>query len=183
MPWIWWVGPDSYVGLASDLVGVGATRVGAIPVMAVSLDGVKNLPSPPDLSIVEIPGRYGLREWVEAYAPSMGVTPDQLDADLAMEEERPDGPVELVRFGALLDGRIVGTATLFDRAGAAGIYVVTTRVEYRRRGIGAAATAAALDVARSRGLRVATLQASEAGAEVYRRMGFETVATYDIVGL
>ncbi|BCB74678.1 GNAT family N-acetyltransferase [Phytohabitans flavus] len=183
LPRMWWVGPDSYPELGDDLAAAGGVQVGAIPVMAVALDRVTELPSPPDLSIVEVPGVYSLREWVESYAPSMGVTPDQLEVDLLMEQDRPDGPGELVRFAALLDGKVVGTAALLDRAGVAGVYVVTTREEYRRRGIAAATTAAALDLARLRGLRVATLQASEAGAEVYRRMGFETVATYQIFGL
>jgi predicted acetyltransferase len=64
--------------------------------------------------------------------------------------------------------------------GVAGVYVVTTAEEHRRQGIGAVLTEAALRAGQERGLRVGTLQASGLGAGVYRRLGFSTVAEYEL---
>lgn len=85
-----------------------------------------------------------------------------------------------VRFVARAGGRAVGTALLFDAHGVTGVYIVATAEAYRRRGIGAALTAAALAEGRRRGLRVGTLQAGGLGAPVYAGMGFAKVAEYEL---
>ena len=95
----------------------------------------------------------------------------------------PKMAVDLDRFAGWLDERIVGSAVLLDHCGVAGIYAVTTVDGYRRRGIGAALTAAALRAGRERGRRVGTLQASSMGRPVYRRMGFQVVAGYRVFTL
>jgi GNAT superfamily N-acetyltransferase len=180
VPWMWWAGPDSAADLAERLLARGATEVGTMPVMAVDLDRVTDVAGPPGLTVGDAPD---LREWVEAYAPSFGMTPDQVDDVLARENGRPDEPGSLVRFEARLDGRIVGTSALLEHAGVAGVYVVTVAVQYRRQGIGAVLTDAALRAGRERGLRVGTLQATRAGRPVYQRMGFEIVTRYRLFTL
>ena len=87
---------------------------------------------------------------------------------------------DITRFAGFLDGRIVGTASLFAEYGVAGIYTVATLKEYRRRGIGAAMTGAVIRAARERGLRVATLEASAEGEPLYLSMGFQQVAEYNL---
>ncbi|WP_223168180.1 GNAT family N-acetyltransferase [Nonomuraea sp. SYSU D8015] len=178
VPWMWWVGPDSRSDLADHLLATGATEIGTMPVMAARVDRAISVDTPPELEIEQVAGPDSLREWVTAYAPSFGVAPDQVHHVIRAEDNRPDQSNGLVRFAGRWNGRLVGTSALLDRHGVAGIYVVTTAAEYRRRGIGTALTAAALREARERGLRVATLQASPDGAPVYHRMGFETVAGY-----
>jgi GNAT superfamily N-acetyltransferase len=56
-----------------------------------------------------------------------------------------------------------------------GIYVVATRPESRRQGLAGALVARALEDAAARGRTTATLQASAAGAGVYRARGFRPV--------
>jgi ribosomal protein S18 acetylase RimI-like enzyme len=73
-----------------------------------------------------------------------------------------------------LDGKPVSCASVFYAAGVAGIYAVITLPEAQRQGIGSTMTLKALLEARDRGYRVALLQSSEMGYNVYRRLGFKT---------
>lgn len=77
-----------------------------------------------------------------------------------------------------VDGAPACTSMLSATGHVAGIYWVATLPEYRRRGFGEAITAAAVQGGACRGCSLASLQASKAGAPVYRRMGFETVLRY-----
>ena len=54
---------------------------------------------------------------------------------------------------------------------------INTHPGWRRRGIGRAMTAAPLRAARAGGARRACLDASDAGAPIYQRLGFEVVAS------
>jgi GNAT superfamily N-acetyltransferase len=72
----------------------------------------------------------------------------------------------------------VATAGLFLGTEVAGIYIVATVPEARRRGLGTAVTAAAVREARELGYPVAVLQASEMGHPIYRRLGFEDHYTF-----
>ena len=117
-------------------------------------------------------------------------------------EVHPEGVV-----AARLDGQLVGTATLvrYSRVGeegksqgglldpdpAAGVPskvvpsqlawlgMVITHPEVRGRGIGGAVTDAALALWQGAGESVIGLDATEYGAPIYRRRGFEAVATID----
>jgi ribosomal protein S18 acetylase RimI-like enzyme len=70
----------------------------------------------------------------------------------------------------------VAAAALFVGAGVAGVYNVCTVPEVRGQGIGRAVTAAVLDDAVRRGLRIAVLGSSPMGYPVYRRLGFRDVS-------
>jgi ribosomal protein S18 acetylase RimI-like enzyme len=54
------------------------------------------------------------------------------------------------------------------------IFFVNTEPSWRGRGIGGAMTLAALRAAARAGARLATLEATDAGASLYRRLGFES---------
>jgi GNAT superfamily N-acetyltransferase len=84
------------------------------------------------------------------------------------------------RFYLARDGdAAVATAGLFLGSEVAGIYIVATVPAARRRGLGAAVTAAALRDARDSGQDTMVLQASRMGHAVYQRLGF---ADYDTFG-
>jgi ribosomal protein S18 acetylase RimI-like enzyme len=184
VPWRIWAGPDSDPGLAAALLAAGATELHADPVMALSLDQATVLAVPgsaaqaPGLAVGEVTGPDELAGFVGCYGPSFGIPEEALAAQLAVERCRQDPPGTLVRFTGRIGGTLAGTAALLIRHGVAGLYVITVRPEFRRRGIGTALTAAALAAARDRGVPVATLHATPDGEPVYRRMGFTEVARY-----
>lgn len=128
--------------------------------------------------------------WGEGFPPPPGVTLDEATGDVAWNaSDLPyhDVPWE-ARFGALLERRPGRTRILFARHGAAVVGKVVLHVEpesasaglyecgvadaARRRGIGAALTAAALRAAREMDCRLAVLNATPMGERLYRRVGF-----------
>jgi GNAT superfamily N-acetyltransferase len=84
-------------------------------------------------------------------------------------------PKQVWNFAASVKDRPVGETTLFNAAGIAGIYDVTVTEEFRRRGIGTALVATALDQARQLGLSIAILGATWMGQGMYERLGFRVV--------
>jgi GNAT superfamily N-acetyltransferase len=180
VPWIWWVGPDSSEGLAEELLANGAEQAAIMPVMAVDLDSVVDVDGPPGLDIQEVKDWDTLQEWVRVYGLSLGLDAEQAADVSTLEVDRPDTTGEVVRLAGWLDGQLVGTSMLLNSQGVAGVYVVTTRPEFRGRGIGTRMTAAALRAGQERGLEVGTLQSSGLGVPVYRRMGFRRVSEYRI---
>jgi ribosomal protein S18 acetylase RimI-like enzyme len=103
-------------------------------------------------------------------------------ADLMVRHVVPSLGREAVpgRFLGRLDGRPVATSRLSSAAGVAGLYSVVTLAEARGRGIGRAMTLAALYAGRDAGLTIATLQSSDMGLAIYRRLGFREVFRYGI---
>ncbi|TXS41216.1 GNAT family N-acetyltransferase [Streptomyces sp. uw30] len=182
LPWMWWVGPDSAPDMANRLVDHGAVKLGSSPVMSVRLDRLAPAEGPADLKIETVEGFDALSEWVRAFITSFGVTPEIIDDAARIEAQRPDS-ARITRFAGRRDGRIVGTSLLYEAHGVAGVYVVSTAPDHRRQGIGTTLSTAALTAGRERGLSVGTLQASPLGALVYPRMGFETVAEYELFAI
>lgn len=83
-------------------------------------------------------------------------------------------------FTARLDGQPVGTSVAIRTGEVSGVYAVGTLATARRRGVGAAATWAAVAAGRAWGCDTIVLQASEMGASLYEAMGFRTVVSYAI---
>ncbi|GAA0481352.1 acetyltransferase [Paractinoplanes deccanensis] len=173
VPWGWRVGPDEPPGTGWLLSHHGGRRVAESPVMALRLEAPLTVPT---VAGLEIGVAEDLKSWVEAYAPSFGAPPDQVPVIVEAEADLRG----VTRFEGRLDDRIVGTAALFEDAGVAGLYTITTAAAHRRKGIGAAMTVAAAEHGRRLGLRLATLQATPMGEPVYRRLGFETAGWMEI---
>jgi GNAT superfamily N-acetyltransferase len=81
---------------------------------------------------------------------------------------------------ATLHGRPAGTSVAIRTGNVAGVYAVGTLRDARRRGVGTAATWAAVAAGRAMGAETIVLQSSAMGFPVYEAMGFRTVVRYAI---
>ena len=82
-------------------------------------------------------------------------------------------------YAAIADGRAVAQAVTNTQRGAVGVFGVATLPEYRRRRIGTAITAFAIDDVRDEA-DLAWLQSTEMGRPLYERMGFRPVSDWDV---
>ncbi|GAA3436888.1 GNAT family N-acetyltransferase [Kutzneria kofuensis] len=170
LPWLWWVGPDSDASVADGLLARGGTELARLPVMTIALD---TFVVPDGVSVAE-----DVAEFVTAYAAVSEIRPEGVP--VAVERELS---LDVLRFAARVDGRIVGTAEAWISHDVVTVYFVGTQPGFRRQGIGTAVTAAALAAGRERGCRLGALTSSAMGEPVYRRMGFETVAEMRLFSL
>jgi predicted GNAT family acetyltransferase len=76
----------------------------------------------------------------------------------------------------------VASAEAFLSEGVGGIYCVATRKAHRRRGIGTALTAWAVREVFAADGRLACLEASAAGQDVYERLGFRASCAFAVFG-
>jgi GNAT superfamily N-acetyltransferase len=132
----------------------------------------EDLPYPNGLEIVPVENGETLQQWIHIASIGFGVPEEyeQVWYDFFVEAVF-DLPFRT--YLARLNGRPVATSQMFLSAGVAGIYNVTCIPEARGQGIGAAITLAPALAARGMGYRVAILQASDLGARVYHRLGFQ----------
>jgi GNAT superfamily N-acetyltransferase len=178
VPRVWWAGPEGDAGTAEALTSLGAVHLARLPIMTVPIDQVTPAPTPGGLEIAET---KDMDEFVSAYGAVSGIPVDGVPAAIAREKEfAGDGTVIRLagRFG---DGYIAGTAVAWLSHGLLTVYFVGTQPGHRRRGVGAAMTAAAIELARDRGVRTAALTSSKMGESLYRRLGFRTVGTFDLL--
>jgi len=78
-----------------------------------------------------------------------------------------------------VDGEPVATGLLHDAFGAAGVYGIAVRPEWRGRGLGKAATQVTVQEGVRRGAELAVLQATPLGLPVYEGLGFQTLCSFE----
>ena len=184
VPLLWWIGPSTRpTTLGAHLEHHGFTRDDDSPGMAVELTSLRAPPvKPAGLSIRFAHDETTWRAWSIAMALGFGaLSPDEQYVQAWCTILRHGTTGQTLAYTGWLDGQPVATALLFLAAGAAGIYLVTTIPEARRKGIGAHMTWHALHQARDMGYRIGVLEASAMGLNVYRSLGFQEycrIATY-----
>jgi len=180
-PFAWWLGPLSAPpGIASTLEQHGLRPAESELGMAVRLDHVPaSHELPHGLEIRSVSTREQLDEFCSIQAANWD-PPDPAvhgfftqAADILLD---PDCAMRL--YVGYLNGEAAAASELFLGGGAAGIHMVSTRREFQRRGIGLAMTWHAATEGARAGMEYAVLQASDQGAPVYTRLGFEAICEF-----
>jgi GNAT superfamily N-acetyltransferase len=141
---------------------------------------IEDLPEP-DLgeATIEAVGTAALsEEWTDVMCDAFGVP-----AEVAGFMRAAHGWPHMHRTGLIyllvrIEGEAVATGLLRSAAGAAGIYGITVRRGFRRRGLGTLATLATVQEGARRGATIAILQATKEGVPVYEKLGFQTITSF-----
>lgn len=164
--------------LAAAAIAAGYTQVFEQPEMVLTAP-VAATPVPADVDLRWIADLNGVEDWMEvtsvAYA-DYGLTPDVLPAVVRDPDSFLAPHVETVI--AYIRGTPLATAQVHNSHGLAGIYWIGTREDARGTGLGDAVTRAASNRGFARGASAVTLQATDQGEGIYRRMGYETLYRY-----
>jgi GNAT superfamily N-acetyltransferase len=169
----WWVGPAAPRELAARLDAIGLVAARPEPALALDLHNW----SPASVGGLELAQVTSL-PMLAAFARVLAANWDPPDGDVIRFYEgardaalSPTSPLILLL--GTVGGEPVATAEVaLGTDGVGGLYNIATLAGWRRRGIGAGMTAAAIRAARGAGMRRLELQASEDGLGVYRRAGF-----------
>ncbi len=190
-PFLWWVSAeDRPADLSDRLVGRGIEFLDEVPGMAMDLDDLADqdaAAAPPGFSVAPVLDAAALTEFHDVL--TQGFPEDWTDERSAATIMASTHAIALEtgflephgvpsRWIGRVAGRPVTTTRLHTSAGVAGIYAVVTKADARRQGYGQAITRAVLVAARDAGLRIATLQASDAGRRIYERIGFREVCRF-----
>jgi ribosomal protein S18 acetylase RimI-like enzyme len=182
---LWWLAPHhGPPDLGDRLLRRGFAQVDDTAAMAMDLD---DLPpeeaSPPGVRIELLDDADDIDTYVDLLMREMQHSHGVASTDARAIRRRhllgklgkdPDSR----RFVAWLDGQPVATSRLSMAGGAAGLYTVVTMPEARGRGIGRAMTLRAFHAGRDAGMRIGTLQATDMGFRIYRKLGFEELFRY-----
>ena len=145
--------------------------------MAIDLGHMRSEPLPPGFEVRQIKDMESLRICSDITAEVFEVPRDMwgtwwnLIRDFGIDSTRR-------WFLGLLNGKPVSTSLLVLHEDAAGVYMVATLKEARRKGAGFAMTREPLLLARDVGHRVAVIEASEMGFPVYERLGFRELCEF-----
>ena len=172
----WWVMPNSRpADLAERLVAYGFAPLDHDLGMAADMAAVpRTVPLPSGVTIERVLTDAALDDWIRAFGAGFGVPEAALAAYARMPRGVPP-PESLFRYYlARAGGEPVGTALWFPARRAAVIDEITTIQAMRRRGVATAITHEVLQDAHAAGYETAVLVASPAGAQVYRRLGFQS---------
>jgi ribosomal protein S18 acetylase RimI-like enzyme len=184
VPAMWWPLPSgSPADLPARLEAAGWKHTESMPWMGRGLDVALPVgPDVPGLEVRRVVTDEDQAAWFVAMRDGFGIPAPIMDALARVGSAMGTGGPWL-RFVALLHGRPVGSAGVHLTGDVAGLYNVTTLPSLRRRGVGTAATLAALGQMRDHGARIAVLGTTEMGRSIYERLGFRHVVDLDVFTL
>lgn len=176
-PFSWWAGPaDRPVRLGAILEDFGLGRAESELAMALRLDAAPRAePTVPGLEVRRVRTAAELATFAQLNAAEWD-PPDENVLDFyrlaAPALLGPESPQWF--YLGYLDGEPVATAEATVQAGTVGLFGIGTRPAFRRRGIASVVMRRVLRDAHAAGCDLAALQATEAGAALYHRLGFTT---------
>jgi ribosomal protein S18 acetylase RimI-like enzyme len=171
--------------LRARLLQYGMKDIEPIPGMARTLEDLEEVPSIPDnIELRKVESERDASAFYQFAAWRWNV-PEQYQAHY-------ESITRIFRFGqpgtkahmwqAWSEGQPVAKAGMYLASKSAGIYAIVTRPEFRRLGLARALTLTALHEARSLGYQVAVLHSTPMAEELYRSIGFDTIAEFRLFG-
>lgn len=157
-------------GLDAACAAAGLAPAAVNPVMNVDVESV----APPAIAVE----RADATNWADHVSALCRGFDMPLDFGSVLFDPTLIDTDDFVAFNACVDREVAATAALIVSDGVAGVYNVATPEPWRRRGLGEAATRAAVAEGRERGCSIATLQSSDMGYPIYERMGFRTIVNW-----
>lgn len=134
-----------------------------------------------DVQVQVLKGYNLWLSWLEVFGQGFGLPWEVAEAygeqlAIGLGTEQP-----LVHLGAFMEGKLVGTASMFvDDHQVAGMYNLATAAFSRGQGVGEALVSHILSEARVRGCRWAVLRSTASAYSFYLGVGFQPVARYHI---
>ncbi|PKL38468.1 MAG: hypothetical protein CVV44_11320 [Spirochaetae bacterium HGW-Spirochaetae-1] len=150
--------------------------------MAMDLDSFnKELSLPRELTVKEVATTEELRQWLRIYTDGFDYSSKLADFIFNNYGEIFLGTKKPARhYIAYYKGKPVATSSLFVTGNVAGLYNIVAVPEARHRGFGEALTLIPLIEAKKQGCVLAILQATDMGAGVYRKLGFEELCSLEL---
>ena len=175
-----WIAAHADDDLERAVVAAGYVPVSATPTPRMALARRLAPPAPPaGVTLHEVDEEEGLEAFlavtIDAYAESFLPPEAARDMLATLATVRGPGARAVV---ARFEGRPVAAAMVVAGDGTASVQSVGTVHDARHRGHAELCTRWAVQAGFDLGAEVVVLEASEAGAPLYRRMGFEDVSSY-----
>lgn len=181
LPGSWHLSPSMTPAELPDLLTrAGFQDGGEEPAMALHLDDLPDVPrGDAQLAIQVVERAADLDRYRAVLSDGFGEGPREADWVASVYAN-----IGFARTGRWL--HLIGcvgkdpaaTATILVTGDVAGVYFVSTRPAFRRRGFGAAITHQAAQEAKQQGATLAVLGSSPMGQRVYEALGFRTVFNY-----
>ena len=177
----WFTGPSTTPKTLGDsLIKHGLKKDDRIyPGMAVEIDKLRrDYPRPKGFEIKLVDEDSALEYWRTAMR-GYGYEDHGIDQQAELYKSmNPPHELPYARYLGYLKGKPVSTCLVMYNEGVAGLYVVSTVAEARRRGLGTLMTLPSLLEARELGYHYGILHASEMGQPVYEKMGFSHICGF-----
>jgi ribosomal protein S18 acetylase RimI-like enzyme len=179
----WFVGPTSSPpDVVARLVDHGLVPTMPEPGMACPLEGWSTPRPPGDVAIEVVTDEVAFHEAARVMFEGFEMPEAVLPLFVDRYRGFCVGPDSIQRvFLARIEGAPVATSLGFMLDGVLGVYNVATIPAARRRGAGAAVTAAAMLDGQRRGAHAAILESSSMGRSVYERLGFRQVCEVTVL--
>jgi GNAT superfamily N-acetyltransferase len=141
---------------------------------------IGDLPEPDlgETTVEAVRGSSQSAEWAEVMREAFAVPPATAGAMREAHSWPHMHNAGLLYLLLRVRGEAAATGLLRSAAGVAGIYGITVRPRFQKRGLGRLATLVTVQEGARRGASIAVLQATEAGLPVYTKLGFQTITTF-----
>lgn len=141
----------------------------AFPEMLIEINSSKIHINPVGISSIQVKNSQDLQIWIDTAIATFGFSETGFKEFFYPLIEHAGCIPILIYY----NGIPAATAMVHCGESAAGIYAMSTKVEYRRKGLGRAAINMCIELAKQSKLDYAVLYSSEDGIKLYNAMGFK----------